>query len=581
VVIDDTRRSDSTIPDRFRDLQWTHLPAGEATPAFADRVARLLAPELSRSALANHPTAAAPPTGTASALRDPLHARWRSKAVLLGILSIVVAGFGYFATERWLRSKQPAEARPPTSVPAAQAAATGTSSFNPPSHSIAVLPFVNMSGDSSQDYFADGLTEELLNSLTEVHELQVAARTSAFSFKGKDADIGTIARKLNVGAVLEGSVRRSGRTVRITAQLINSVSGFHLWSHEYDYDLGDVLKLQASIADAVASALKVTMLSDTTTKIELGGTHNPAALDAYLRAGKEGHKDPKAAIASYAEATRLDPNYAVAFAARSLALSNYANGPSEHVRESFDEAQRDALKAIALAPDLAVGHAALAVYLESGALDFARANGEYERALTLAPGNVLVLIRYSNFAASMGRFEKGILAARRAVVLDPLNPGAHALLGSALGAARQYDEAIAVYQESLALEPDDPETTTGLAFAYYALGNLQRARELCESTQSSSYGQVFLTVIYQKLGRPADAQAMLAKVRASGGDSFAFQYADIYAQWGNNSKALDWLETALRLRDPGLEYLKTDMLLDPLRNEPRFQAIERELKFTN
>jgi adenylate cyclase len=132
-----------------------------------------------------------------------------------------------------------------------------------------------MSDDKEQEYFSDGLTEELLNSLTEINELQVAARTSAFSFKGKDTDIGTIARKLNVGAVLEGSVRRSGNTVRITAQLVNAVTGFHLWSHTYDRDLGDVLKLETEIANAVAGALKVSLLGDVATKIELGGTRNP------------------------------------------------------------------------------------------------------------------------------------------------------------------------------------------------------------------------------------------------------------------------------------------------------------------
>jgi len=155
--------------------------------------------------------------------------------------------------------------------------------FAPPPHSIAVLPFVNISGDKEQEYFSDGLTEELLNSLAEINELQVAARTSAFSFKGTNTDIGTIAHKLNVGAVLEGSVRRSGNTVRITTQLINAVTGFHLWSHTYDRDLGDVLKLETEIAGAVASALKVSLLGEVATKIELGGTRYPTAFDAYLR----------------------------------------------------------------------------------------------------------------------------------------------------------------------------------------------------------------------------------------------------------------------------------------------------------
>src|SRR4029077_6283434 len=146
--------------------------------------------------------------------------------------------------------------------------------FSPPPHSIAVLPFVNMSGDKEQDYFSDGLSEELLNDLSRINELQVAARTSSFSFKGKDTDIGTIARKLNVGAVLEGSVRRSTHSVRVTAQLNNAMTGFHMWSQTYDRELGDVLKLQADIAEAVASALKVTLLRDVATEMTVGGTRN-------------------------------------------------------------------------------------------------------------------------------------------------------------------------------------------------------------------------------------------------------------------------------------------------------------------
>src|SRR5207244_10259895 len=186
--------------------------------------------------------------------------------------------------------------------------------FAPPPHSIAVLPFVNLSGDRGQEYFSDGLTEELLNSLAEINELQVAARTSSFSFK-EHPDIATVAHKLNVGAILEGSVRRSGHTVRITAQLINAVTGFHLWSKTYDRDLGDVLQLQTEIATAVAEALKVTLLGDVSAKIELGSTRNPAAFDAYLRGLKLARtattrEECRAPIDAFTEAIRLDSDYA-------------------------------------------------------------------------------------------------------------------------------------------------------------------------------------------------------------------------------------------------------------------------------
>ena len=190
-----------------------------------------------------------------------------------------------------------------TASPASLAAA-----FNPPPHSIAVLPFVNMSGDKEQEYFSDGLTEELLNSLSRINELQVCARTSSFSFKGKDTDLATVARKLNVASVLEGSVRRSGHTIRITAQLNNAVTGFHIWSQTYDRDLSDVLRLQTEIATAVASALKVKLLGDVAVKIELGGTRNPAAFDAYLRGSRLSARCTCASLqAAITEYTRGDP----------------------------------------------------------------------------------------------------------------------------------------------------------------------------------------------------------------------------------------------------------------------------------
>jgi eukaryotic-like serine/threonine-protein kinase len=465
-------------------------------------------------------------------------------------------------------------------------AAEPAEAFAPPPHSIAVLPFVNLSGEKEQKYFSDGLTEELLSSLAEIDGLQVAARTSSFSFK-EHADIATVAHKLNVGAVLEGSVRRSANTVRITAQLINAVTGFHLWSKTYDRNLGDVLRLQTEIATAVAGALKVTLLGDVSARIELGGTHNAAAFDAYLRGAKahsaihEG-KDLPTAIAAYTEAIRLDPHYALAFAARSLALSDYTAlvAAGAATRQGFDKAHADARQALSLAPDLAEANLASGNVSEY-ALDFAQTSDAYERALALAPGNAVVL-RYSGFfAVLMGHTDAGLAALRHAVVLDPLARGTHGALGQALYFARRYEEAVAAYAEAISLEPEYKATYGRRGFAYFGLGDLQSARASCETKPDYWVSQQCLAVIYDKLGRHADAEAVLAKQKASQGDTAAYQYATIYAQWGDRPKALEWLETALRLHDTGLEVLKTDPLLDPLRKEPRFQAIERELKFPN
>jgi TolB-like protein len=507
------------------------------------------------------------------------------------IIAVLAAALAYFVADKFWISQhfsapQAAASTAQDSAARVSAAPATAAAFAPPPHSLAVLPFVNISGDKEQEYFSDGLTEELLNSLARINELQVAGRTSSFYFKGEHTDLTTIARKLNVAAVLEGSVRRSTHTVRITAQLINAVTGFHLWSAIYDRDLGDVLKLQTEIASAVASSLKVTLLGDLAAKVELGGTRNPAAFDAYLHASKASStaheaSDFQMVIAAYTDAISLDPGYALAFAARSIALSSvaeqFATGPA--IRKGFDEALADAHKAIALAPELGEGHLALALLFEAS-FDFARADEEYGRAMDLAPGNPQVLRIYGRFATWMGR-DAGLAAARRVVVLDPLDPRSHYRLGQALLYARRYGEAIAAYNDTLALDSANSLAHGFRGIAYYMLGNFQGARASCEIEPDFWVSQWCLAVTYDKLGRHTDAEAVLAKYRTSLGDANSYEYGTIYAQWGNTAKALELLENSVRVRDVNLGYVKTDPLIDPLRKEPRFQAIERALKFPN
>jgi TolB-like protein/Tfp pilus assembly protein PilF len=500
-------------------------------------------------------------------------------ALLTGVYALWRARSG--ASVTGVRVEAPSQSGLPANVAPTRAVA-----FSPPPHSIAVLPFVNMSGDKEQDYFSDGLSEELLNDLSRINELQVAARTSSFSFKGKDTDIGTIARKLNVGAVLEGSVRRSTHTVRITAQLNNAMTGFHMWSQTYDRELGDVLKLQAEIASAVASALKVTLLRDVASEMKVGGTLNPAAYDAYLRSASAywqiaSASDNESVRAGFQEAVRLDPNFALAYADWSIALGAYAlkfaHGPA--VGDFLRQARAPAFKAVALAPELAEGHLALAV-VRRDSLDFADASDEFERAMALAPGNARVLRDYGGFAVEMGRTDPGIAAVRRAAALDPLSVESYSWLSDALRSARRYDEALRAYQDGLSLQPKDPKWPANGQLIYYALGDFEKMRAVCEGVgEAVKDFQDCLPLAYRKLGRQADAETALARYKAREGDGGAYDYAIVYAQWGNTGEALHWLQTALQLRDPELISLKTEPLLDPLRKEPRFRAIERELGF--
>ena len=224
-------------------------------------------------------------------------------------------------------------------------------------------------------------------------------------------------------------------------------------------------------------------------------------------------------------------------------------------------------------------------YVHLKSLDLKRANEEFERAMALAPGNARVLRDYGQFAVGMGHTDAGIAAARRAVALDPLNISSHGSLSDALRVARRYDEAMAAYQHELSLEPN-PRSQVLLegAYIYYAVGSFEKMRSVCEDSKEGfreGFAQNCLALAYHKLGRHADAEAALAREEALEGDAGAVDYAVIYAQWANIPGALNWLETAVRFRSADLGSLKTEPLLDPLRNEPRFQAIERELKFPN
>jgi TolB-like protein/Tfp pilus assembly protein PilF len=509
----------------------------------------------------------------------------RLNRALIALAAVVVAVLGYFAFDKlWLPRHLTGGSTGNTAQPASSAAASATPAFNPPPHSIAVLPFVNMSGDPKQDYFSDGMSEELLNSLASVRDLQVAARTSSFSYKGSGTNVSDIARQLNVGAILEGSVRKDGARVRITAQLINAVTGFHLWSQTYDRELRNVLALQTDIASAVTKALQATLLNDVSAAVELGGTHDARAFDAYLR-GKGIEETSKetslAEIAAYDEAIRLDPAYAKAYIGKSIALGHYAGSyePAATARSVVEKSHTFAEKAVQLAPELAEAHLAVASSYDEGLLDFAHGKAEYERAQALAPGDARVLRATSSFLARLGHADEAIATAQHAVTLDPVNASSYDNLGYVLLFGHHNREAIAAFDHALSLNPNIHWAHGMRGLALLGLGEFEAARQSCTTPPLSWVGQLCVAIVDDKLGRKAEAQALVAQMKAESGDAMAYQYASIYAQWGDVANALDWLDTAFRLKDPGFAWLKVDSLLDPLRKEPRFQAIEAKLNF--
>jgi TolB-like protein/tetratricopeptide (TPR) repeat protein len=479
--------------------------------------------------------------------------------------------------------------------PAAPQVATGATArtqarpeFSPPPHSVAVLPFVNLSGDSKDDYFSDGLSVELLDSLARIRDLQVVARTSSFSFKDKSLDIIEIAHRLNVGALLEGSIRKEGKHVRIAANLIDAKTGFRLWSESFDRDMQDVLTLQTEIATAVTSALQAKLFTDGAALLELGGTRNPQAFDAYLRgAGLEGkpldETSTRVQFAAYDEAIRLDPKFARAYVAKALAEANYAGNSAtpSGARDTFATALANARTAVALAPELGEAHSVLAFVLDAGFQDYPAAALEHERAMALAPGNSRVLTMAARFFSEIGRSNAAVTHARRAVVLDPLNSGAYRILGLVLLYTHHYAESVQAFDHALSLNPQAVQATANRGLALVALGNFAAARESCSAPPVDWLNHLCLAIAWQKLHREAEAQAEMAALRAAASDEtdLAYQYTQVYAQWGNKDQALTWLDTAYRIRDPGLLQLKVDFLVNPIRAEPRFQSVLAKLKF--
>jgi serine/threonine-protein kinase len=462
--------------------------------------------------------------------------------------------------------------------------------FSPPVHSVAVLPFSNLSGDPKQDYFSDGISEELINALSHVEALQVSARTSSFSFKGRNVDMGAIGRQLNVGAILEGSIRRSGNTVRITAQLINTVSGYHMWSQNYDRNLGDILTLQTDIATAVAQEMQAKLLGDEAAKIEVGGTHDPTAYDAYLRGIQievtaQDLESNRLALAAFEQAIASDPNYAAAHAQRAHALRNVAHFSSDPIGVSnlYGAARQAAERAVELAPDYAEGHLVLGwQVLTHGFLDFRGADREIERALALSPGSASVLDGYAGFQGIMGHHDVALTAMRHAIKLDPQNPRYREHLLINLGWARRFKEVLVAVQDAKALHAEGYYAGIHSAISYLALGHPELASNLCESpaTPLDEADRHFcLALAYHAQGKLSQAKRELAALKTLDGELGAANYAAIYAQWAEPAAALQWLAAAERQRNAGLVSLNVDWMFDPIRNHPQFQALVQRLGF--
>jgi TolB-like protein/DNA-binding winged helix-turn-helix (wHTH) protein/Flp pilus assembly protein TadD len=446
--------------------------------------------------------------------------------------------------------------------------------------SIAVLPFADMSEKRDQEYFSDGLAEELIEQLGKTPGLKVIARTSSFSFKGKPDDIPTIAAKLKVANVLEGSVRRSGNHLRVSTQLIRADSGQPLWSETFDREFKDVFTIQDEIAAAVVTALKV-QLNEGSMAARGHGTTNPEAYNAYLL-GRQLHLQGivptwRQAIEAYQKAISLDPHYADAYA--DLAVSEYylADQTGDHALAK--SAEQAAQKAIDLDPRLATGYSVRGNLRYLYRYDWIGAESDLKQALALEPTNSRVLSRYGNLLSYVGRMEEATVLLRKAIEQDPLQNTHWQELGIALSESGDHAGAYDAFHHALAIRPADTFSRFHLARLQLVEGKAQEALATFQGNPDEEFRGAGVAMAEHTLGDAKASEQALEQLVVTGAADAAYQIAEVYAWRGEKDKAFDWLERAYRQQDGGLVGIKGDLLLASLRSDPRYVAILRKLNF--
>jgi TolB-like protein len=566
VVIDGARDGDVRVPERFWEVQWTRLPGGEVPPAFIDRIRRLLSPAMhapmEKVGAPRTPAGGAPNTmDRAEELKSgqrPKSTRARTGWLALAAVAVLVIALVLVARFK---------AEPP----AAQTTAASGSE-----QSIAILPFVDMSEKKDQEYFSDGISEELIDLVSRRTNLRVPARTSSFYFKGKQVTIPEIAQALGVTHVLEGSIRKAGGTIRVTVQLIRASDGSHLWSATYDRELKDIFQVQDEIAATVVEALKSRLAAPA------GNLGRPANADAYneyllgRQAFNRGNPEGfQSAIASFHRAIELDSRYGAAYAELATAEAYWADnggGPA-----GVEQALKDADQAVALAPNLPDGYVSRGLLRFSRKWDWSGAQADLEKALHLDAGDPTTQRRYGGLLAALGRVPDGIVAVKKAIDIDPLSNAAWGNLGVYYTSLGQFGEARKALQRALEINP-------GSVYAHWNLGLLEILdghpdNALTDFPESGAiaFHQAGLAMAQHSLHDDAQSKSALRVLTAKLGDRWAYQIAEVYAWLGERDAAFEWLQRAYTQHDGGLIQVKYDRLLVSLRGDARYRALLRQM----
>ncbi|MBK5097267.1 MAG: tetratricopeptide repeat protein [Gemmatimonadetes bacterium] len=513
-------------------------------------------------------TGEAAPGELTKIIAAPASKRW--PAGLLALVGVVALVAGAWFAGRNTASTSAAESV--ADRPAGSESGTHSDATTGPSpESIAVLPFVNMSSDPEQEFFSDGISEELLNLLAQIPELQVAARTSSFSFKDQNLEIPEIAERLKVAHVLEGSVRKAGNQVRITAQLIRADDGFHMWSDTWDRSLDDIFAIQDEIAADVAQQLKVTLLGSAPKVVET----DPAAYALYLQARQLSHQitleNLEHAVTLYQQALAIDPDYAAAWAGLASSYTMQTGNGLRSIDEGAALAREAADRALAIDPEYAAAYAALGQIEQTLTNDLAAAAPYISRALRLEPTNPDIISRAATLARDLGRLDEASALFEYAVARDPVNSSGHHNLGTVYLWSGRLDEAIASFQTALALSPGRIASQYGIGSALLVAGDAEAALDAFALEEGDEeYRIKGMALAFHDLGRMAEFEAAFRELRDTWGERWPSEVAHVYAWIGDVDAAFEWLDRGVLLNEDGLgsQYLRP--LLAPLHEDPRW-----------
>lgn len=447
---------------------------------------------------------------------------------------------------------------------------SGADSSGDPAKTIAVLPFVNMSSDQEQEYFSDGLSEELLNLLSRIPDLRVVARTSSFSYKDKSVKVAKIGQDLNVAYILEGSVRKSGNRVRITAQLIHAGDGYHLWSETYDRTLDDVFAIQDEIAAVVVAQVKIKLLNAAPVVEET----DPGAYALFLRArhlGRQGAARPfEQAIELYQQALAIVPNYVAAWDGLSAVYSDQADRGERPIEEGYALAREAVERVLTIDPDFARGHASRAMIAFSHDRDLESAARHLERALELDPTDLEILVDAGDLLLALGRLDEAIVLQKYVLSRDPINARSHRRAGSANLWAMRLDDAIKSYHVALTLSPGMVGVQQLIGFALLLKGEPEAALAAMQEESDKGWRRIGMAAAYHSLGKSDESDSALAKTIERNEQVASFNIAFLLAFRGEADRAFEWLDKAAAYNDPGLAQVTNIPMFANIHGDPRW-----------